>query len=576
MLTVGIDLGTTATVIAVMRDGKPQTVCVDSGKKTTPSVVNYSEYNTETNKITIGRNALSKVDYSNTIFSIKRSMGSNKKFFHRTPEEISADILSFVKQVAEQKLSDVINTAVITVPAHFSDVQRIATKRAASLAGIKVLRLINEPTAAAIAFGLEKKVAGIYAVYDFGGGTFDFSILRLSQDGIFQVLATGGDNYLGGDDIDNEILEYNFKKHNIDISSIDASEKLQGKLLVKTMKELCGSNELIQKEFFWKNNVYLFEISPEMLSNISKKYIDRTFKIADQVFSDAKLDYRSIDGVLLVGGMTKMPTVKKAVKDRFGGRIFDDIDPEEVVAFGAAIQANAIINKNTDALLIDVVPLTLGIETLGGGVDKIIHRNTPIPTIQTREYTTYKDNQTGIKFHVVQGERTMASDCRSIANFELTGIPPTMRGIPRIEVTFSIDVNGLLNVKAYEKNTNIEQNIIVEPSSGLTEEQMISMLQNAMNNLEEDKKKSAYVSAKISAERQISFWENILEDIPYPEKREIEDNIIYLKQILVDETKSSDIINTINKIDDIVGRFLDDIISLRLSRNPIKIKEKKK
>lgn len=573
MLTVGIDLGTTATVIAIMKNGIPQTIPIDSGRKTTPSVVNYSKIENN-NEVFIGRKALSKMDYAHTVFSIKRNMGSNDKFFEKSPEEISAEILSYVKQIAEQKLEESIESAVITVPAHFSDIQRTATKRAVSLAGIKVLRLINEPTSAAIAFGLAEKANGVYAVYDFGGGTFDFSILRL-VDGIFQVLATGGDNYLGGDDIDNAILEYNVSQY--DIVKITESEKLRAKLLAKTMKEQCNLEELAEKECVIGGKTYLFKLSSELLWNLSEKYIKKTFKIADQVFSDAKLSHSQIDGVLMVGGMTKMQVVKEAAKDHFKTRIFDNIDPEEVVAFGAAIQADSIVNKNRNTLLIDVVPLTLGIETFGGGVDKIIHRNTPIPTVQTREYTTYSDNQTGIKFHVVQGERALAKDCRSIAKFELKGIPPAVRGTPKVEVRFSVDVNGLLSVSAREKNTGIEQNIVVEPSAGLTEDEMISMLENALKNVTQDKERSAYISAKMAAERQISFWESIINEIPEPEQKRVENGIMQLKEYISnDRSESKDILNTINYIDDIVGHFLDEIISKRLSKNPIKIDEVKK
>ena len=572
MLTVGIDLGTTATVIAVMRDGVPQTVPVDNGRKTTPSVVNYGE--NDADDVAVGRKALSKTDYAHTVFSIKRNMGSRDKFFGKFPEEISAEILSYVKEVAEQKLGDSIEAAVITVPAHFSDVQRTATKRAASLAGIKVLRLINEPTAAAIAFGLAEKTNGVYAVYDFGGGTFDFSILRL-VDGIFQVLATGGDNYLGGDDIDKAILEYNINQ--CCIGKITESERLRAKLVVKSMKEQCNFGESVEKECVLDGKTYLFRLSPTLLKELSAKYIERTFEIAAQVFSDAKLSYSQIDGILMVGGMTKMQVVKDATREHFKTRIFDNIDPEEVVAFGAAIQADSIVNKNRNTLLIDVVPLTLGIETFGGGVDRIIYRNTPIPTVQTREYTTYSDNQTGIKFHVVQGERALAKDCRSIANFELKGIPPAVRGTPKVEVRFAIDVNGLLSVSACEKNTGIEQNIVVEPTSGLTEDEMISMLESALKNAAQDKEKSAYISAKMAAERQISFWESIIDEIPEPERNEVGKGIEWLKESISDDkTESKDILSTINKIDDIVGRFLDDIISERLSKNPIKISEVKK
>lgn len=569
MLTVGIDLGTTATVIAIMRDGIPQTIPVDNGRKSIPSIVNYNE-NADGNNVTVGREALSKMDYAHTIFSIKRNMGSHDKFFEKSPEEISSEILSYVKRIAEQKLRDTIEAAVITVPAHFSDIQRMATKRAASLAGIKVLRLINEPTAAAIAFGLAEKRNGIYAVYDFGGGTFDFSILRL-VDGVFQVLATGGDNYLGGDDVDQAILDYNLKQ--CGIKKITKSEKLLTKLIVKDMKERCDLGKSIEKQCIIGEKSYHFKLSYDLLKDLSGKYIERTFEIADQVFSDAKLSYSQIDSVLMVGGMTKMQIVKDATKNHFNTHMFYNIDPEEVVAFGAAIQADSIANKNKNTLLIDVVPLTLGIETFGGGVDKIIHRNTPIPTVQTREYTTYSDNQTGIKFHVVQGERALAKDCRSIANFELKGIPSAVRGTPKVEVSFSVDVNGLLSVSAYEKNTGIKQDIVVEPSSGLTEDKMVSMLESTLKNAIQDKEKAAYISSKLAAERQMSFWESIIDEIPQPEQSKIWEGIKWLKEAISDnKSESKDILSTINKIDDIVGRFLDEIISKRLSKNPIKIK----
>lgn len=572
MFTVGIDLGTTATVVAMIENGKPVTIMTDSGKKTTPSVVLYNRDEDHGGNVSavVGRAALSKLDYGHTVFSVKRSMGSDKKFFEKTPEEISADILLFAKSSAERKTGQAIDAAVITVPAHFSDIQRTATKRAASLSGLKVLRLINEPTAAAIAFGLEKEVNGIYAVYDFGGGTFDFSVLRLS-DGIFQVLATGGDNYLGGDDIDNEILKKNLIACNIDAHQLTNSEWLTAKLIVKNMKEQLNDSEIIEKKFIYHGYEYNFQLTQAFLEDASKKCIDRTFQIADQVLNDAKKP--KIDGVLLVGGMTKVQIVKNAVKSHFKVRIFSDIDPEEVVAFGAAIQADNIARKNANTLLIDVVPLTLGIETFGGGVDRIIYRNTPIPTKQTREYTTYADNQKGIKFHVVQGERPLAEDCRSIANFELTGIPPAMKGTPRVSVDFSVDVNGILSISAREKNTGIEQNVIVEPSSGLSEEKMVAMLESAVENFSEDKEKAAYLSMKMAAERQIAFWESIIDEIPTLERAEISKGIDLLKNS-IDKISSKEISDLINRLDDIVGQFLDDIISKRLSRNPIKISER--
>lgn len=567
MLTIGIDLGTTATVIAVMRNGAPHAIPVDNGRKTAPSVVSYNA----NGKAIIGSEALLKGDYSRTIFSVKRAMGSDARFLGKSPEEISAEILLYVKKAAELKLGELINAAVITVPAHFSDIQRTATKQAASFAGIKVLRLINEPTAAAIAFGLTKQANGIYAVYDFGGGTFDFSILRLA-DGVFQVLAAGGDNYLGGDDIDKAILEYNFKLCGIE--SATSAETSLAKSVVKSMKERCDLEDVVERECEIGGKTHLFTLSTALLKDLSAKYIERTFRIADQVFDDANLRHEQADGVLMVGGTTKARVVREAARSHFNTRIFDDVDPEEVVALGAAIQADTIVGKSKNALLIDVVPLTLGIETFGGGVDKIIYRNAPIPTTQTREYTTYRDNQTGVKFHVVQGERALAKDCKSIANFELKGIPPAPRGTPRIEVTFSVDANGLLSVSAREKNTGVEQRVVVEPSSGLTKEEIASILETAMKNMEQDREKAAHISAKTAAERQIAFWESILDEIPAPERKEVAERLRRLKNAASDEdnkTLSKDILNAINEIDDIAGQFLNEIISNRLGKNPIKI-----
>ncbi len=566
MFTVGIDLGTTASVIAFVQQGKPRSILVDSGKKTTPSVVNYGE-----NNPIVGREAIFKVDSGNTVFSVKRFMGSNEKFCTRTPEEISADILTFLKKSAEYQLRNTIDAAVITVPAHFSEIQRIATKRAASIAGIKVLQLINEPTAAAFAFGLDKQIDGIYAVYDLGGGTFDFSILRL-KNGVFQVLATGGDNYLGGDDLDNAIAAYNFKRYGLDISEMTDSEKMLGKLIAKSMKEKLETNKEVYKNYIYKNKSYEFYLSKDVMEQISVAYLNKTFEIADQVLTDSRIDRAYLDGIVLVGGMTKMQLIKEAVKKHFNVNIFTDLNPEEVVAFGAAIQAEAIAKKESAMLLIDVTPLTLGIETIGGGVDKIIHRNTPIPIMQKREYTTYQNNQTGIKFHIVQGERSLAKDCKSIAEFELTGIPKMPSGTPRITVEFSIDMNGLLSIKAYEKNTGITQLITVEPSSGLTEEEMTVILENAATNKEQDSIEASYITIKVESERQIKFWRSILEDIPRNERKYIKKEITKLENSLAAKSYQ-DVLEHKKNIENLMGKFLDEIISSRLSKKPMNISQ---
>jgi molecular chaperone HscA len=469
MFTVGIDLGTTMSVVSFMDSKVPKVLKIDDAT-TIPSVVSYMD-----GKPLVGQKAIDQASQFNTVFSVKRFMGTKIQFSERNAAEISGDILAYLKNATEQTLGRMVDAAIITVPAHFSDLQRTATKQAASIAGIKVLRLINEPTAAAIAFGLDKQQAdGIYAVYDLGGGTFDFSVLRLSNN-VFQVLATGGDNYLGGDNIDNAILNYNFQLCGLHPNETSSGEMIRARLVAKMLKEELKGSEEICRNCIFENQKYEFRLSRKTLKNLTKDLLKRTFEISDQVISDSNVVLENISGIVLVGGMTKLQLIKDSVASHFCIKIFDKINPEEVVAQGAAIYANSVANES-NALLIDVVPLTLGVETFGGGVDKIVYRNTPIPIIAEREYTTYQNNQVGIKFHIVQGESSIADDCRSLANFELTNIPPMPAGIPRIIVEFSVDVNGLLSVKAYEKKSGISQSILIEPSSGLSNEEMASIL----------------------------------------------------------------------------------------------------
>lgn len=563
MFTIGIDLGTTASVVSYIDDnGVPKVLEVDGGKVSTPSVVGYYKDGTPV----VGRNAICDDNVEYALFSMKRFMGSNEKLFGKTAVEFSADVLKHLKNIVEQRLGKHVDSAVITVPAHFSDLQRTATKQAASIAGIKVLRLINEPTAAAIAFGVDKRRNGVFAVYDFGGGTFDFSILRLS-DGIFQVIATGGDNYLGGDDIDNAILEYNFSKCGIDKNQLSEKEVSSARLIAKFLKEQINSSDEIQKTFICNECDYIFELSKEKLEQLSQQFVAKTFEVASQVMIDANIS--SFDGVVLAGGMTKLCLVKSAVKNFFDTKkIHEDLNPESVVAIGAAVQADAVANKNKKILLIDVVPLSLGIETVGGEVDKVIYRNTPIPIVEEREYTTYQDNQTGIKFHVVQGERSFAKDCRSLANFELTGIPPMPAGMPRVIVEFKVDVNGLLTLKAYEKTLGISQDIVVEPSSGLSNEDIISMLQNAYQNLEKDRASSREISVKVECERMIKFWNTILNDLPDEARKNAEKSIEALR-IALQDNRIPDAILSKSDTENIFGPYLDDIIGHRLSGRKI-------
>jgi molecular chaperone HscA len=554
MFTVGIDLGTTSSVVSYVKDGIP-VVCRINGSVATPSVVNYSG-----NQVIVGREAVCKADFDATVFSAKRFMGTENMFCGKNAIEVSADILSHLKRNVERDLERKIDAAVIAVPAHFSDAQRTSTKHAASIAGIRVLRLINEPTSAALAFGLNERKDGVFAVYDFGGGTFDFSILRLTN-GIFQVLATGGDNYLGGDDIDNAILRHNSQLCGLEI---EEKEKISGKQVAKFLKEHLGNADDIRKEFIHRNKSYLFQLTPDVLQKVSQNFLQKTLEISDQVLSDANITSSALDGIVMIGGMTKLKLIKEKIQKYFPTKIFDNINPEEAVALGAANYADSITHKNHYLLLIDVVPLTLGIETLGGGVDKIIYRNTPIPVIEKREYTTYQDNQAGIKFHVVQGERPLASECRSIANFELSGIPPMPAGIPRIEVEFSVDVNGLLKIEARDKKTSAQQTITVDPSSGLSIDKITSILEKAAKNQNEDSILARNIFLKIESERMIKFWESVIDEIPSPFQKEAKSLLINLKTAL-DADQCEDALPLRRKLEELFGQFLDDIINAHLS-----------
>ncbi|MDR1361649.1 MAG: Hsp70 family protein [Holosporaceae bacterium] len=562
MSTVGIDLGTTASVVAFVQHGVPRSIPTDVGKVTTPSVVTY-----ENGETIVGREAIYRMNPARSIFSVKRFMGSNVKFFDKTPEEISAEILSYIKTSAELQLRNPIDSAVITVPAHFSDAQRTATKRAASIANIKVLRLINEPTAAAIAFGLDKKKEGIYAIYDLGGGTFDFSILRLMS-GVFQVIATGGDNSLGGDDLDSSILEYNLKKLGLDVGELNDGEQMLGRLVAKSLKEKLGNHGEVRKNYIYHNKSYEFILSQKIMEDVAQVYLNRTLEIADRVFSDAAIDPREIDGIVAVGGMIKMPLVKTSVKNRYQVEILDDISADEAVALGAAIHADSLTSKSRSMLLLDVAPLTLGIETFGGNVDKIIHRNSAIPIAQRREYTTYQDKQIGIKFHIVQGERPLARDCRSLAKFELNGIPPMSAGMARVVVEFSVDVNGILSVKAHEKSTGISQTVLVEPSSGLSEDDMRAILESAAKNHNHDEIEAKNVRLRVESERIMRFLESILSEMSQLQKNAVLGEMQNLRQS-IDSENYAEAVEYKNKLEAISGQFLDEIISRRLSREMI-------
>lgn len=445
---VGIDLGTTNSLIAISKAGITEIISGEDGNFL-PSIVGFLD-----GKAVVGKNAL---NLPAKILSVKRFMGdaAQQIFLDKTPVELSAEILRALKLRAEKHLGTTVKKAVITVPAYFDENARQATKDAAKIAGLDVLRLVNEPTAAAIAYGLDKNDDGIFAIYDLGGGTFDITILRMAR-GVFQVLATGGDSQLGGDDFDNLLLNH-FNKSN------PSTEEL---LLMRQVKEHLSSN----KE--WSANL---QINKHEFENLVKPLITKTINLFTKCLKDADVSVEELKEIILVGGSTRIPLIKSMIKDRFGKAPLDSINPDEIVAKGAALQAEAL-TVGSNSLLLDVIPLSLGIEVSNGLVEHIIHRNTPIPVAKKQTFTTQRDNQTGFKIHVLQGEGEKTNQCRSLAHFELKNIPALPAGVARLEINFQIDADGLLSVSAKELSQNISQEIIVKPSYGLTEEEVIRLI----------------------------------------------------------------------------------------------------
>jgi molecular chaperone DnaK len=561
---IGIDLGTTNSCVAVMEGGKPKVIHSAEGENVIPSVVNPI-------KNIVGRVAKRQavVNPKETIFSVKRLMG--RKFddpevqrdikwlpynvksgnngmavvevdgHEYTPQEISAMVLGKIKADAEAYLGEKVTDAVITVPAYFDDSQRQATKQAGEIAGLEVKRIINEPTAAALAYGLEKENAHTIAVYDLGGGTFDISILELGE-GVFEVKSTNGDTHLGGDDFDQLILDHiaeEFKKSDgVDLKQDkqalqrlrDAAEK--AKIELSSSQETDISLPFITADQAGPKHLEM-KLTRAKLESLVQGLIDKSFEAVKSALSDAKIDASKVDEVVLVGGMTRMPAVQKSVQDFFGKEPHKGINPDEVVAIGAAIQGGVLGGEVKDILLLDVTPLTLSIETLGGVSTPMINRNTTVPTSRTETFSTAADNQTSVEINVLQGERPMAADNKSLGRFILDGIPPAPRGVPQVEVKFDIDANGILNVSAKDKATNKEQKITITGSTGLSKEEVERMSKEAEAHADEDRKKKEEIETRNNAETLVYTAEKALKDaegkIPEDVKKEVEEKIQAVK-----------------------------------------------